>query len=56
MTRCGSFLVAVFPDKLMCTCGVDVTLVEGLPVGGLNIIPCQSLDLQPSIGNAFALL
>ena len=38
------------------TCGVDVPLVEGFPVGGLDVISSQPPHPQPSICNTLALL
>jgi hypothetical protein len=38
------------------TCGVDVALVEGLPVMWLDVIPTQLPHCQASIGNTLALL
>lgn len=40
----------------MVTCGVDVSLVEGFPVGGLDVISSQSPHPQPSICDTLALL
>lgn len=38
------------------TSGVDVALVEGFPVGRLDVLPCQPPQPQARVGHTLALL
>ena len=49
-------MVVTAVGRAKVTCGVDVSLVEGFPVGGLDVISSQSPHPQPSICNTLALL